>query len=87
MYQTQLSVGSVVGAAVDYATHTIPNRRAYQIPLAIMYVVPAIQAVCLFFIPETPRWLMVQRREDDAEASLRKLRNSNIDEAEFQVYT
>ncbi|KAF2265867.1 MFS transporter [Lojkania enalia] len=85
VYQTQLSVGSVVGASVDYATHNMPNRRAYQIPLALMYVAPVIQAVCLFFVPETPRWLMVQKREHEAEASLRQLRNKNIDETEFQA--
>lgn len=85
MYQTQLSVGSVVGASVDYATHQMPDRRAYQIPLAMFYITPTIQFVLLFFLPETPRWLTVQKRDEDAEQSLRRLRNKNIDEAEFQV--
>jgi len=85
VYQTQLSVGSIVGATIDYGTHTMPNRRSYQIPLATMFIAPAIQAICLFFIPETPRWLIVQKREEEAEASLRRLRNSNIDEAELRV--
>jgi hypothetical protein len=85
VYQTQLSVGSIVGAAVDYATHEMPGKRCYQIPLAVMYVAPALQFVMLFFLPETPRWLMTQRRDEDAEASLRKLRNADIDEAELMA--
>ncbi|KAH8897653.1 MFS transporter [Thozetella sp. PMI_491] len=85
VYQTQLSIGSVVGAVVDYATHTMADRRAYQIPLAIMYAAPALQFIGLFWIPETPRWLTVQKRHEDAEKSLRFLRNKNIDEAEFQA--
>jgi len=81
-----LSIGSIVGAAVDYGTHDFNGRRAYQVPLAIFFVAPTLQAVLMFFFaPESPRWLMVQRRENDAEASLRKLRNSNIDELEFQA--
>ncbi|KAF2015252.1 MFS transporter [Aaosphaeria arxii CBS 175.79] len=85
VYQTQLSTGSVVGAVLDYATHKLPDRRAYQIPLAVMYAAPAIQFICLFWLPETPRWLMVQKKEEEAEAALRRLRNANIDESEFQA--
>ena len=85
VYQTQLSVGSIVGAVVDYATHDMQGKKAYQIPLAMMYVAPALQCVLLFFLPETPRWLMTQKRDEDAEASLRKLRNANIDEAELKA--
>lgn len=81
-----LSIGSIVGAAVDYGTHDFDGRRAYQVPLAIFFVAPTLQAVLMFFFaPESPRWLMVQRKENEAEASLRKLRNSNIDEFEFQA--
>ena len=85
VYQCQLSIGSITGAAVDFGTRGILSRRAYQIPLAIFFVAPTIQALSLFFFPETPRWLMVQGKEEKAEKSLRKLRNSNINELEFQA--
>lgn len=86
VYQVMLSIGSIVGASVDYGTHTMTGRNAYQIPLAIFFVAPTLQAILLyFFAPESPRWLMTQRKEDAAEASLRRLRNSNIDELEFQA--
>jgi len=45
-----------VGASVDYGTHSLEGKRAYQIPLAIFFVAPTIQAIALFFFPETPRW-------------------------------
>ena len=86
VYQSMLSVGSIIGAATDFGTHSKSGRDAYQIPLSIFFVAPTLQAVLLFFFaPESPRWLMVQRKEDEAEASLRKLRNTNIDELEFQA--
>lgn len=85
VYQAQLSIGSITGAAVDYGTHTIDSKRAYQIPLAIFFVAPLIQSIALFFFPETPRWLMIQGKEEQARASLRRLRNSNINELEFEA--
>jgi hypothetical protein len=80
-----LSVGSIVGASVDFGTHTILSKRSYQIPLSIFFVAPTIQAIMIIFFPESPRWLMVQGEEAEAEKALRRLRNDNIDEHEFQA--
>lgn len=85
IYQCQLSTGSIVGAAVDRATHLFQGPEAYRIPLAVFFAAPTIQSIALFFFPESPRWLMTQGKVDDAEKSLRRLRNNNIDEAEFQA--
>ena len=80
-----LSVGSIVGASVDFGTHQILSRRSYQIPLSIFFVAPTIQAIMIIFFPESPRWLMVQGQEQAAEKALRRLRNHHIDEHEFQA--
>lgn len=58
---------------------------SYRIPLAVFFFAPTVQSIALFFFPESPRWLMTQNKEEAAEASLRKLRNTNIKESEFQA--
>lgn len=61
------------------------GKEAYRIPLAVFFVAPTIQTVALFFFPESPRWLMTQGKEEASESALRRLRNKNINEAEFQA--
>ena len=63
----------------------MPGKESYRIPLAIFFFAPTLQTIALFFFPESPRWLMTQGREEEAEASLRKLRNKNINESEFKA--
>ncbi|KAE8445270.1 hypothetical protein EG329_013642 [Mollisiaceae sp. DMI_Dod_QoI] len=84
-YQIMLSIGSIVGASVDFGTHTFLSKRSYQIPLAIFFVAPTVQSIMMLFFPESPRWLMVMGREAEAEKALRRLRSSGIEEREFQA--
>lgn len=85
VYQSQLSIGSIIGAAIDYGTHHMPGMESYRIPLAIFFVAPTLQGVALFFFPESPRWLMTQGRGAEAEAALRRLRHRHIKESELQA--
>ncbi|XVF42033.1 hypothetical protein PTKIN_Ptkin01aG0327900 [Pterospermum kingtungense] len=60
--------------------------------LALIGVVPCIiQVLCLFFVPESPRWLAKNGRENEFKASLQCLRGVNADisqeAAEIHDYT
>lgn len=79
------SIGTLVGTIVDNYTASIPNRTAYLIPLSIIYIVPVFIAIGLFFIPESPRWLMERGKTEQARKALLWLRpNQAAVEPELQ---
>ena len=62
------------------------GRKSYLIPLGIIYLVPLFIALGLFFIPESPRWLMETGKIEQARKSLDWLRpNKDAVEAELRT--
>jgi hypothetical protein len=69
-----LAAGTLVGTVIDNGASTIQTKKAYIIPLGIVYVIPGILSIGMLFIPESPRWLLQMDREDDAGKALKLLR-------------
>ncbi|KAK3938546.1 putative glucose transporter rco-3 [Diplogelasinospora grovesii] len=69
-FQVWTSVGSLVGTVVDNFTAKIEGRDSYLIPLGLIYILPAFMSVGLFFIPESPRWLMQHGKIEQARKAL-----------------
>jgi SP family sugar:H+ symporter-like MFS transporter len=63
-----------VGTVIDNATSNIEGKRAYILPLGIVYVIPGILAIGMLFIPESPRWLLQMDKEEPARKALKWLR-------------
>lgn len=71
----------VLGILVTYASNAIiraiaPHDTAWRWMLGIMAVPSIIFLLLLFTVPETPRWLMAQGREEQAKAISLKLCSS-----------
>ncbi|KAH7327153.1 MFS transporter [Rhexocercosporidium sp. MPI-PUGE-AT-0058] len=73
-FQSWTSIGVLVGTIIDNFTVKLGGKQAYIVPLGIVYIVPGLLSLALFFIPESPRWLLQMDKEEAARKSLLWLR-------------
>jgi SP family sugar:H+ symporter-like MFS transporter len=74
IFQIWTSIGSLIGTVIDNATHDMEGRNSYVIPLGTIFIVPVFLSTGLFFIPESPRWLMLMDKQAEAEKSMMWMR-------------
>jgi MFS family permease len=80
-----VNVGAIIGTVVDYYTKDQMNKLCYQIPLSCLFVVPTCLFIALFFVPESPRWLLHKGKELQARRALEQLRGVAIDPTELET--
>ncbi|KAM0417138.1 hypothetical protein ACHAPT_012845 [Fusarium lateritium] len=84
-YQLSLAVGGLVINSVCFGTSFLPDNRAWRIPLGLFYIVPSIVVAFIWFIPESPRWLLRKDRVEEAWQNLRKLREGAFTEEQIEA--
>lgn len=73
-YQLAITIGLLLAAIVDNATHNRYDSGSYRIPIAVQFAWSLILVIGLLFLPETPRYLIKRNRLDLAARSLHRLR-------------
>ncbi|KAI0434177.1 putative MFS lactose permease [Xylaria sp. FL1042] len=58
--------GSIPAAAIVFGTEYIPSDWAWRVPLILQAFACVIVMFTIWFIPESPRWLMANGRADEA---------------------
>ncbi|KAJ0270275.1 hypothetical protein COL940_011795 [Colletotrichum noveboracense] len=78
-FQFCVTIGTLLGTIIDWATAQRPDKSAYLIPLGGVYAVPIVIAASLFFIPESPRWLIMRDQIEEGRKALVWLRPTGVD--------
>jgi MFS family permease len=63
-------LGSIIAAWVTYGTRMIPSIWSWRIPSLLQMFPSVIQIGAIWFLPESPRWLIAHDRADKALAAL-----------------
>jgi sugar porter (SP) family MFS transporter len=70
MYNTLWFSGSIVAAWATFGTFRIQNTWSWRIPSLLQGLSSMIQLVFIWFIPESPRWLVSRGKEEEARRIL-----------------
>ncbi|KAI1820929.1 putative maltose permease [Xylaria intraflava] len=71
--------GQLLGNGVTAGTETLKSHWAYSIPFAVQWFWVLVIVPGVFFIPESPWWLMRKGRPEEARNSLQRLSSKKVD--------
>ncbi|KAM0327002.1 hypothetical protein ACHAQA_006123 [Verticillium albo-atrum] len=72
LYQTSWYLGAILAAWTTFGTFTIPNDWAWRIPSYLQAAPASIQIVGVWFLPESPRFLIAKGKPEKAKEFLFK---------------
>lgn len=72
LYNCTWYIGSIVAGWVVYGCSFMDSTTSWRIPIWCQMVTSGIVALGVFFLPESPRWLMAQDKYEEAEKVLAK---------------
>ncbi|KAF8752657.1 Sugar transporter [Rhizoctonia solani] len=70
LYQLQIIAGIFLSYILDFATHKIPGSASWRIPVGLQLLWGLILCGGILFLPESPRYLLGQGREQEAREAI-----------------
>jgi len=83
LFNVSYFVGQIVAAAICFGTNSIQSDWAWRIPSLLQICPSLLQLTFVFFVPESPRWLITKDRAAEAQAILAKYHGETDRGAEF----
>lgn len=66
MYNCLWYLGSIIAAWTVFGTVGYTTDAGWRIPVALQALMPFIQGLLIYCLPESPRWLCSKERHDEA---------------------
>ncbi|GKT51599.1 lactose permease [Colletotrichum spaethianum] len=67
-----LYIGSICAAWITFGTRTIPSTWSWRIPSLLQMAPSVVQLAAVWFLPESPRWLISKDRDEEALKALKR---------------
>jgi sugar porter (SP) family MFS transporter len=71
--QCAINLGILVAFLIQYGTSHVNNQASWRVPLALQLVPTLLLHFTMYFMPESPRWLVNNDRVEDALTVLAKV--------------
>ncbi|KAI8991127.1 major facilitator superfamily domain-containing protein, partial [Mycotypha africana] len=79
-YQILITFGFFLAFWIGYASFRLDSDGAWLLPIGLQLGAGLLLLIGLWFIPESPRWLIYKGRNDEANKILVRLRSHNYDD-------
>ena len=66
LYNSSWYLGSIIAGWSTYGTFRIESTWAWRIPSVLQALAPALQLAFIWFVPESPRWLVDHGKNEQA---------------------
>jgi len=83
IFNISIYLGSILAAAVTLGTFSMTSNWGWRIPSFLQTVPGLLQVCCIWFIPESPRWLISKGRGNEALSVLVKYHAEGDEKSEF----
>ncbi|KAK3897102.1 lactose permease [Staphylotrichum tortipilum] len=83
LFNVSYFVGQIIAAAITYSTSDITTNWGWRIPSLLQICPSLLQISFVFFLPESPRWLITKDRAQEAQEILTKYHGESDRGAEF----
>lgn len=84
-YQWAITIGLLLASVINNATKDRDDHSAWRIPTGIQLIWATILTVGMFWLPESPRFLIKQGRDEDAAKALSRLTSLEPTDPEVEV--
>jgi SP family sugar:H+ symporter-like MFS transporter len=72
-WQLTLSVSQLIAAVINRGTESLTTTASYRIPTAVQLIFPLLVLAFLYWVPESPRWLMRRSKDERCASALHLL--------------
>ncbi|KAI1437863.1 general substrate transporter [Xylaria sp. CBS 124048] len=83
LFNVSYFVGQLLAAGITFGTNNIRSNYAWRIPSWLQMLPSLVQMIFIFFVPESPRWLITRERHEEAYGILAKYHGEGNRESEF----
>ncbi|KAI1344230.1 general substrate transporter [Xylariaceae sp. FL0016] len=80
-----IAFGTLIAYWIDYGASYGTDDLSWRFPIAFQIVFGLILCISMMFLPESPRWLLLNERYEDAKKVISGLRGYHVESHETQL--